>query len=58
MPVAAAGLIADGVPERLREPFRQRVFFVEQDNWALPAFETAVTEALVFAPQVEKALAS
>jgi len=58
LPVAAAGLIADGVPERLRKPFRERVFFVEQDNWALPAFETAVTEALVFAPRVEKALAA
>lgn len=58
LPVAAAGLIADRVPERLRKPFRERVFFVEQDNWALPAFETAVTEALIFAPQVEKALAS
>jgi hypothetical protein len=31
---------------------------VEQDNWALPAFETAVTEALLFAPWVEKALAA
>lgn len=58
LPVAAAGLIADGVPEALRKPFRGRVFFVEQDNWALPAFETAVSEALTFAPQVEKALAA
>ncbi len=57
LPVAAAGQIADGLPERLRKPFRGRVFFVEQDNWALPAFETAVSEALHFAPQVEKALA-
>jgi hypothetical protein len=32
------------------------VFFVEQDNWALPAFETAVTEALTFAPLVEGVL--
>jgi monoamine oxidase len=56
LPVAAAGLIADRVPEALRAPFRDRVFFVEQDNWALPAFETAVTEALLFAPQVDKVL--
>jgi protoporphyrinogen/coproporphyrinogen III oxidase len=56
LPVAASGLIASGLPEALRKPFRGRVFFVEQDNWALPAFETAVTEALLFAPQVEKAL--
>ena len=58
LPVAAAGLIADRVPEQLRQPFRRRVFFIGQDNWALPAFETAVTEALVFAPQVEKTLAA
>jgi protoporphyrinogen oxidase len=58
LPVARAGLIADRVPERLREPFRRRVFFVEQDNWALPSFETAVGEAWHFAPQVAKALAS
>jgi len=57
LPVAQAGLIADGVPEALRKPFRERVFFVEQDNWALPAFETAVTEALTLAPLVERALA-
>jgi hypothetical protein len=56
LPVAQAGLIADGVPETLRQPYRDRVFFVEQDNWALPAFETAVTEALTFAPQVERLL--
>lgn len=58
LPVAAAGLIADRVPEALRAPFRQRVFFVEQDNWALPAFETAVTEAILLAPQVDKALSA
>jgi len=34
----------------------QRVFFVGQDNWALPALETAVADALHFAPRVEKAL--
>jgi hypothetical protein len=56
LPVAQAGLIAGGVPEALRKPFRERVFFVEQDNWALPAFETAVTEALTFAPLVEGVL--
>jgi hypothetical protein len=56
LPVARAGLIADGVPEQLRAPFRDRVFFVEQDNWALPAFETAVEEALHFAPQVDRLL--
>lgn len=58
LPVAAPNLIADGVVERLRKPFRDRVFFVHQDNWALPAFETSVTEALRWAPQIGKVLAA
>jgi len=56
LPVAATGLIADGVPDVLREPFQERVFWVQQDNWALPAFETAVTEALLWAPEVDRLL--
>jgi protoporphyrinogen oxidase len=46
LPVASVGLIAEGIPEILRKPFKDRVYFVEQDNWALPAFETACSEAL------------
>lgn len=56
LPVAATGLIADHTVDVMRAPFRERVFFVQQDNWALPAFETAVTEALAFAPGVERVL--
>ncbi|MFN8389177.1 MAG: FAD-dependent oxidoreductase [Bdellovibrionota bacterium] len=57
LPVAGVGLIADGTLEAVRKPFRDRVFFVEQDNWALPAFETAVTEALSGAELVKAFLA-
>lgn len=56
LPVATPGLIAEGVVDILRKPFKDRVFFVEQDNWALPAFETAVTEALIAAPEVQRIL--
>jgi hypothetical protein len=56
LPLAALGQIADGLPEVLGAPFRDRVFFVEQDNWALPAFETAVGEALRQAPTIEALL--
>ncbi len=56
LPVAAPGLIADKVVDKLRAPYKERVFFVEQDNWALPAFETSVTEAYTFAPQIKKFL--
>ena len=56
LPVAATGLIANGTVEALRTPFHGRVFFVEQDNWALPAFETGVTEAITWSPEVAKVL--
>jgi len=56
LPLSATGLIADGTLEKARAPFRERVFFVEQDNWALPAFETAVTEALTSAPKIKEFL--
>ena len=56
LPVAAKGLIADGTVDALRAPFKERVFFVEQDNWALPALETSVTEALTWAPEIKKVI--
>lgn len=56
LPVAAKGLIAEKVVDQLYAPFKEKVFFVEQDNWALPAFETAVTEAINWVPKIEKAL--
>lgn len=56
LPVAATGLIAEGVTDRLRRPFGRRIFFAQQDNWALPALETAATEALLWAPEVERLL--
>jgi len=52
MPVADKGRIADGTIKTLREPFRDCIFFVEQDNWLLPALETAAHEAFHFAPRV------
>lgn len=58
LPLAATGLVRAGVPGRLREPFRGRVFFVEQDNWALPAIETSLEEALHFAPRIREVISS
>lgn len=54
LPLAAKGLIADGVTDTVRAPFRDRVFFVEQDNWALPALETCIAEAAEMAGRVEQ----
>ena len=53
-PVALPGFISDGNPEILKKPFKEKVFFVEQDNWALPAFETSATEAFEVARQIRK----
>lgn len=53
LPSADAGLISGGVIDEIRKPFRDRVFFVEQDNWMLPAFETAAMEALTWAPKID-----
>lgn len=54
MPVAEPGLIAEGVCERIRAPWRERVFFVNQDNWALPAVETCLLEAEAMRPLIER----
>lgn len=52
MPLARPGLIAQGVCDTLRRPFQSHVFFVNQDNWALPAVETCLLEAEYQAPRV------
>ncbi len=56
LPVAAPGLAAEGVVDALRAPFARRVFFAQQDNWALPAFETATIEGWRAARDVEALL--
>lgn len=56
LPVAATGLISDGTLETIRRPFNNKIFFVEQDNWALPAFETSIGEALYWQEHIEKVL--
>ncbi|MCB0334477.1 MAG: FAD-dependent oxidoreductase, partial [Bdellovibrionales bacterium] len=55
--VPKPGLISSKNIANIRKPFKDRVFFVEQDNWALPAFETSVTEALLWAPKIAARLA-
>lgn len=56
MPVARTGFLADGVPAILRSPWHEHVWFVNQDNWALPAFETCLLEAFDLAPRVAAGL--
>ncbi len=56
LPLAQTGLFANQVVDKLFAPFQSRIFFVEQDNWALPAFETAAMEAIRWAPQIDRFL--
>ncbi len=52
MPIARTRFLADGVPAMLRQPWRGSVYFCNQDNWALPAFETCWLEAQALAPRI------
>jgi hypothetical protein len=56
MPIAFPGFIADGGAEAVRRPFEDQVYFVQQDNWALPAVENCLLDAAHFAPQVAAGL--
>ena len=56
LPIAKQGIIARGLPDRLRAPFKSRVFFIEQDNWLTPAMETGVGELTVQEPLILSAL--
>eukprot|EP00913_Durusdinium_trenchii_P006452 g6064.t1 len=46
LPLAEPGFIASGAPGELLRPFEGRVHFVNQDNWALPAVENSVFDAV------------
>ena len=49
MPIHAQGLIADGTCEKVRRPtMDDRLFFVQQDNWALPAVENCLLDAKTY----------
>lgn len=52
LPVFQVGNLRKGYVDVLRKPFKERVFFVEQDNWTLPSFESAFAEAQAWTPHV------
>ncbi|MEP6810630.1 MAG: FAD-dependent oxidoreductase [Chthoniobacterales bacterium] len=45
MPIARPGLIANGIAETAHRPTGNNLFFVNQDNWALPAVENSLLDA-------------
>lgn len=52
MPIARPGLIADGIAGHLHRPIEERIFFVNQDNWALPAVENCLLDAEIYLPRI------
>jgi hypothetical protein len=56
MPLAAPNFIARGLPQVLRRPLQDHIFFCNQDNWCLPAVETCLLEAAYQAPRVAEGL--
>ncbi len=52
LPIARPGLIADGVTEHLRRPIEDKIYFVNQDNWALPAVENSLLDARHYTRQI------
>lgn len=58
MPIARPDAIADGLPELLRRPIADRIWFVNQDNWLLPAVETCLLEAIDVSAQIESRLSN
>lgn len=45
VPLSQKSWIAQGLPEKISKPIEDKIFFVNQDNWANPAFETCFAEA-------------
>jgi len=46
LPLAAVGLLDRGIVDTLSAPIDDSIYFIEQDNWALPAIETVAAEAI------------
>lgn len=56
MPVAEPGFVASGRAEALIRPIDDVIYFVNQDNWVLPAVENTLHDAFVAAAAIRKAL--
>lgn len=56
MPISRPGFIADGTADHVRRPMEGMIWFVNQDNWALPAVENCLLDAQQVAEQVRRGL--
>lgn len=52
IPLSAPNMLANGHAQTARAPIDDRIFFVNQDNWVLPAVENTVLDAIEFAAKV------
>ncbi len=57
MVIPTPGLISSGVPQRASTPHKDRIFFAQQDNHAMSAFEVAFAAAVEARDRVRKVLA-
>ncbi|RIK64188.1 MAG: hypothetical protein DCC65_14860 [Planctomycetota bacterium] len=55
-PIARPEFIADGSAEYFQRPIGDRIFFANQDNWALPAVENSLLDADRVARQISAGL--
>jgi hypothetical protein len=58
MVIPTPGLISSGVPQRASAPHHDRIFFAQQDNHAMSAFEVAFAAAMAARDRVRKVLAA
>lgn len=56
LPLSEKGIYSDGTIDKLRKPFKNKVFFVEQDSWAYPSTQTGATEVALIKKDIENAL--
>lgn len=52
MPFLQQGQLSSGLPQILSRPVADRVWFVNQDNWLLPAVETCLQEAKTWTNEI------
>ncbi len=56
LPVALTGMIRNGTMEALHKPFKDKIYFINQDNWLNPCIEQAFGEVMKWTPQLVKVL--
>lgn len=56
LPVAQPGMIQSGLAEALHKPYKDRVYFINQDNWLNPCIEQSFGEAHKWTQQIVKVL--